>query len=198
MNEEELRNFQMWNFKKLESHLVSVGKTNDTNWLDNYLRPQFRKDMIHLIRMAQDSYLSRSSLFELFGVDFMLDENLDLWFIECNSGPVLKGSSEEKERFVTKMLKDQYEIIIGLTRSRMTRIIKYVNNLITSKTVKKTSNNTISMVDYDARKAEFDRLSKNWFEPEYIPKFTNGFYKIIDDNKVGVARYSGLLSEECL
>jgi len=197
MDEEELRNFQMWNFEELEEYIISTGKSNDTNWLDNFLRPQFKKAMVHLIRMSQDSYLKRSTLYELFGVDFMIDENLNLWFIECNSGPVLRGSSEEKERFLTKMLRDQLEIVLGLMRSRVKRIITFVNKLIEENQIYKLSAKEIYVLNLEQRRAEFAEITKNWFEPEFMPSPTNGFKKIIDDNLNGVERYSGLLSPEC-
>ena len=102
-----------------------------------------KKAMIHLIRLTQEPFLVRSSIYELFGVDFMLDENLNLWFIESNSAPMLVGGSEEKERFVTKMLKDQSEIITGLLRSRMKRVISYVNSLLEEDEVLRMSSEDI-------------------------------------------------------
>ena len=32
--------------------------------------------------------IKKPSVFELFGLDFMLDEDLNLLFIECNASPV--------------------------------------------------------------------------------------------------------------
>jgi hypothetical protein len=33
----------MWSMEKLANFLYSKNITNDPNWLDNYLRPQFKK-----------------------------------------------------------------------------------------------------------------------------------------------------------
>lgn len=78
----------MWSMTKLQQYLLEEGKITDPNWLDNYLRPAFKKAFTHLVMMTQHSYLRSSNVFELFGLDFMLDEHLNLWFIECNASPV--------------------------------------------------------------------------------------------------------------
>lgn len=49
--------------------------------------------------MTQHSYLKDSRVFEMFGLDFLLDSKLNLWFIECNASPVIQGTSEEKAKF---------------------------------------------------------------------------------------------------
>ena len=76
-------------------------------------------------------------MYELFGVDFMLDTDLGLWFIEANSTPAFDGYSEPMEEFIVKMLQDHAEIVHGLLKSRMKRIITYVNNLTTNGVVEK-------------------------------------------------------------
>ncbi len=198
LTEEELRNFQMWNFERLQAYLLEQGRITDKNWLNNYLRPEFKKAMIHLVRMVSDALLKRSQVYELFGVDFMLDDNLNLWFIECNSGPVLSGSSKEKEIFVTKMLVDQFEIVSGLLKSRMKRVIQYVNGIIEENQVNRLPGGAIEIKDLEIKQKEFKKLIENRFEREYELSWNNGFSKIVDDNYEGVERYSGLISEECL
>ena len=198
LNETELRNFQMWNLERLQDYLLQHKKITDSNWLDNYLRPEFKKAMIHLIRMVSGPFVKLSQLYELYGTDFMLDDNLNLWFIECNSGPVLSGSSEEKEKFVTKMLADQFEIVSGLLKSRMKRIINYVNKITHEGKARKLPSNEVYIVDLEQRQKEFQEIIKNRFEPEYEPSKGNGFSKIIDENYSGVEKYAGLISAECM
>lgn len=50
------------------------GKIKDDKWLDNYLRPQFKKSFVHLVLMTQHMFLKESNVFEMFGLDFMLDD----------------------------------------------------------------------------------------------------------------------------
>jgi len=198
MTEEELRNFQMWNFTRLQNYLLSTGKIKDDTWLDTHLRFHLQQQMAHIGRMTQGPFLKRSNIYELFGIDFIFDDDLNLWFIECNSGPVLEGTSHEKELFITKMLRDHFEIMFGYLRSRMKRVILYVNDLAREIPEENIYFDGIMVPDYDRRKAAFDKLSKNYLEPEYEVGKENGWRKVIDEGLEGVARYAGFIPEECL
>lgn len=46
--------------------------------------------------MSHSSFFKDARVFEMFGMDFVMDDKLNLWFIECNASPVLQGTSEEK------------------------------------------------------------------------------------------------------
>mmetsp|Transcript_32500 Transcript_32500/g.29344 ORF Transcript_32500/g.29344 Transcript_32500/m.29344 type:complete len:84 (+) Transcript_32500:961-1212(+) len=83
----------MWDFPKLQNYLLSNGLITDENWLDNHLRPEFKRAMIHLLRASYFSFWRSSQLFEIYGIDFLLDENMDLWFLENNMNPVLSATS---------------------------------------------------------------------------------------------------------
>lgn len=197
-NETELRDNQMWNFQRLQDYLLEKGLTTDKNWIDNYLRPELQKAMVHLVRMTQSPFMKKSQIYELFGIDFMIDSNLNLWFIECNSGPVLSGTSAQKLKFITKMLKDQFEIVFGLLKSRAKRIIAYVNMIIENGEVEKLPSGEVVVSGLENKRKEFLEIIKNRFEPEFEPSKGNGFYKIIDENLRGVDRFAGLIKEECL
>jgi len=129
MNNTEIQEYSTWHFDKLQDYLLERGMIDNDKWLDEYLRPQFKKVMVHLIRMSQDGYFQKSSVFELFGVDFIIDDNLDVWFIEANTMPLLQGFTVGTTRLMNQMLVDTFEIVQKLLRSRMKRIVGYVNNL---------------------------------------------------------------------
>lgn len=42
--------------------------------------------------------------FEVFGLDFMIDENLNVWLIEVNTNPCLEISSKLLGRIIPTML----------------------------------------------------------------------------------------------
>jgi len=197
LNETELRSFQMWTFKRLQDYLLEQKMIKDENWVDNYLRPEFKKAMIHLVRMTEGPFLRRSQTYELFGCDFMLDENLNLWFIECNSGPVLSGATEEKGKFVSKMLTDQYEIVFGMLRSRTKRIIAFVNSIIRNNEIERLPFGDVGIKDLEKKREHFKEITKNYVEPEFEPSPGNGFSKIYDGNLSGEDRYAGLIPKEC-
>mgnify|MGYP003878273451 CR=1 FL=1 len=201
MNETELMNFQMWNYTRLADYLIAEKMITSRDWLDEYLRPALMNAMQHLIRMTQFNYFRHSAHWEFFGVDFMLDQDLNLWFIECNSVPALEATNKEKEAFLMKLLKDQFEIVNGLLRSRIKRVINYVNMLIKNGLVRVISNedgNTrIELDRYAQRRKEFADLIKNRFEEEFEVSSDNEWYKIIDESVEGLGRYNGNIGIEC-
>ncbi len=109
---------------------------------------------------------------------------------------MLKGTSEEKVKFVSKMVVDQFEIAFGYMRSRMKRIIQFINKLTDE--VKDEFLEKKTLANIEEKRAEFRAISTNYFEPEFAPGPENGFHKIIDENFNGTERYAGLIAEECM
>jgi len=52
--------------------------------------------MVYIARMIKYALLQRSNTFELFGADFMLDDNLKLWFIESNTSPMMEATTDDR------------------------------------------------------------------------------------------------------
>jgi len=194
----QLKEDQSWLFDRFQKYIFEEGLVTDPNWVDNVLRPECKKAMIHLLRMSQHSFLKRSSVFELYGVDFMLDDQLNLWFIEANALPGLSEKSYDLTKFEGKMLRDEFDIIFRLLRSRMKRVFNYVNNIILRGEAMRVSGGRAYIKNLPVHIEEFAEVSKNRFEPEFEPLPNNGFVKIIDENFSGTKRYSDILSDECL
>ena len=183
-------------YEDLQVYLLEKDIISDPNWLDNYLRPQFKKAMVHLIRMGKAPFLKSSSVYELLGLDFMLDTDLNVWFIEANIFPSFEEYTKKEGLFLQKLAKDHFEIINGLLKSRTKRIVNYVNDLMRNDKGWRVGNKAF-FEDITQAKAEFKKISSNCFEPEFEPSSSNGFQKIVDENFDGLKRYSGLLEEEC-
>jgi len=198
MDEEALKQAQQWSYQKLQDYLMEKEIIKDPNWLDNHLRPQFKKAMIHLVRMTSHAFRKDKTTFQLFGVDFLLDTNLNLWFIEANSGPAIGGYSVPMEKFIVEMVQDHFEIVYGILRSRVKRILNYINKIVQEGEVVLLSTGEVEIKNLEAKRREFDKVSKNYFEKEFEPKPTNGFKKIVDANYEGVDMYQGYLEPECL
>ena len=197
MNETELRNFQMWNLTRFTKYLVSIGKVESIDWLDEYLRPSLQHAIQHAIRMSQEKYYTASPSFDLLGMDFMLDEDLNLWFLESNIGPALEGSNDEKERMISKLVKDQLEIVTAYLKSRTKRAIKYINWLGQTGLAKFNENGELKISKLDQRKKEFKAILKNYIDEEFEISSDNGWVKIIDENLEGLGRYNGMFNIEC-
>mmetsp|Transcript_22230 Transcript_22230/g.19066 ORF Transcript_22230/g.19066 Transcript_22230/m.19066 type:complete len:130 (+) Transcript_22230:1122-1511(+) len=113
----------------MQEYLLEKGKISDPNWLDNYLYPQFKKALIHLTRASKWSGVRFSQVYKYWGIDFIMDDDLNVYFIEANSGPGLNPNNEEKDRVFRSMLYGMFEIEFGLLRSRIKRIVNFVNRV---------------------------------------------------------------------
>lgn len=54
----------------------------------------------------------RNGCFELFGYDFMVDADLTVWLIECNTNPCLDESSGILRRLIPRMIDDAFRLTI--------------------------------------------------------------------------------------
>lgn len=62
-------------------------------------------------KRANQSY-QNSNFFELFGYDFMVDEDFNVWLIECNTNPSLAESAKYLEQLIPRMIEDMIKLTI--------------------------------------------------------------------------------------
>jgi len=146
--------------------------------------------MIHLARAVQGKLRVKSNVFEMFGVDFMLDDELNLWFIEANMSPQFLGTNEYKSQFLRKMFQDLFEIEYSYYRSRMTRVLAVLRAM--NKELK--SGGDLQIEEW---KSQYSAATKNRLEPEYQISPKNEFVLIVDKNLDGAYAYGGLLEDDC-
>jgi tubulin polyglutamylase TTLL1 len=196
LDEEGIKNFRLRTLKQFHEYALSHNITQDRNWLNSYLRPQFKKAMVHIVRSIEGNLLARSSVYELIGLDFIMDEDLHLWFTDANMKPLIFGAAEDKMELHMRMLGDMFEIITGLVRSRMHRIF-----LMIKKIEEMSHSNSLRPLDPEQRAENmvyYEDISKNYFEPDFMISSSNGFELIVDDNLNGHQKYAGLIDKDCL
>lgn len=57
----------------------------------------------------------RKFCFELFGYDFILDEEFNSWLIEVNTNPCLEESSELLKGLLPRMIEDMLKLTVDVT-----------------------------------------------------------------------------------
>lgn len=50
--------------------------------------------------------------FEVFGYDFMIDENFKVYLIECNTNPCLEIASPLMSRIIPELLENSFKIVL--------------------------------------------------------------------------------------
>ncbi|CAG9327613.1 unnamed protein product [Blepharisma stoltei] len=141
-----------WMYPQFLDYLVER-KDAGSDWLEKEFRPTIKSAIIHIMRSALHRLPRHPQLFELFGLDFIMDDNMKLWFIEANYDPGITSNTKAKEAMNSKMTIDIIELEYALG---------YNPSL-------------------------FDEILNN-----------TSFQWVIDERKKGVAKYHGLLGEDCL
>jgi len=52
--------------------------------------------------------------FELFGFDYIIDEDFNVFLIECNTNPCLEESSKLLETLLVRMLNDAFKLTLDV------------------------------------------------------------------------------------
>ena len=61
---------------------------------------------------ARDMVVQRENSHEMFGYDFMVDTNLNVWLIEVNSSPSMEHSTHVTEKLVKSILTEVPHLVI--------------------------------------------------------------------------------------
>lgn len=141
--------------------------------------------------MGKDRFWTHSNIYEMFGLDFMLDDKFNLWFIECNVSPQFISVNERRGKVLKKMLHDMFEIQYNYYKSRMTRVL----SVILKMEQEMLDNGSLNL---DKWRGEYAAAAKNKLEPQYKISENNAFKLIMDESKPGAGAYFGFIKHECL
>ena len=99
----------MWHSDQFIEYLGEEHGSEDL-W-ENKIQKQMKKIVTWSTMSVQDMVQNRRRSCELYGYDFMVDENLDVWLIEVNSSPAMDYSTDITERLVTRVLPDCVKVL---------------------------------------------------------------------------------------
>jgi len=190
MDLEQLRNFQMRLLPEFTKYLLRKGLITDKDWINKKLKRDFFKAYIHLAKMVEKKLERNPALFEVFGVDFVMDEKFNIFVVEVNASPMQVGTSSEKTRLMKKMNQGIVKITLAYLRSRVKRSIQFIAKH------KEDIKNGVNLANLAL---EFRELNRNRVEPEYEYLLEDiSWEKITDENIKGKDAYYGLIEDECI
>lgn len=67
---------------------------------------------IYSLKSCQEHIQNRKNSSEVYGYDFCIDENYNIWLIEINSSPSMDFSSDITEKLVKQMSDDYIKVVI--------------------------------------------------------------------------------------
>lgn len=118
---------QGWSFSQFEKYMT-MGNYVTQNWMQEVLRKTMKEYMLHIVRMNLELLLKHPRVFELYGLDFIMDENLHLWFIETNLTPCVTEKNEFKRDLNSKVIEDIVDMEYALMyNADFDAIVKHSN-----------------------------------------------------------------------
>jgi tubulin polyglutamylase TTLL1 len=130
---EEEEFFIDWNLEGLQELLIKEGRISNEMWLDEYLYPRIHRSLIHMVRSTYYTFVRDSryklalcSFGEFFAVDFLLDDDLEVWVLEVNYNPQVLAVTPDRILRNFKMVEDTLEIQFAYVRSKYLRLVAYL------------------------------------------------------------------------
>ncbi|CAJ1401738.1 unnamed protein product [Effrenium voratum] len=112
---EEEKDDTMWHSEEFREFLKSSKSEVEDPWAE-VVQPAMKFAVLKSLEAAQDNVVHRASSFELFGYDFMVDEDLKVWLIEINSSPDLSYSTSTTKQLVKQMIEDMMAVVVDVEK----------------------------------------------------------------------------------
>ena len=74
--------------------------------------------VINTLLAAQEQVENRPNTLEMYGLDLMMDDKLNVWLIEVNSSPAMDYSTEITERMVQEISEDIAKVVVDNNHGR--------------------------------------------------------------------------------
>lgn len=100
MNLEQLEDFQIQTFDEYFQFLKQTNQITDEKWLENYFIPEIKKTLLTSFLATKDQLYKNPGVYEMFGVDVILDESLKLSVIEINPSPMIISNLDKKTKIL--------------------------------------------------------------------------------------------------
>ena len=140
------KNFEgdMWTCYDFEKYI------GNKNWEE--IHEKIKNAIICSFYAVHNEIKPRTNSHELYGYDFMIDEDLNVYLIEVNASPALDYSTKITEMLVKSMIKDLIELVIDNDNARLCDL-RRKNNL--------ENNKFIQIFNESRDKVEFPRNIPN-------------------------------------
>ena len=98
-----------WEQKQLSDHMQ---EQFGYNHFEEVMKPKMKEQVKHSLMSCQEHVENRKNASEIYGYDFCIDSNWNVWLIEINSSPAFDFSSDVTERLVKMASEDLVKTVI--------------------------------------------------------------------------------------
>lgn len=93
----------MWSLEEYKKYLNTIDR--NTVW-DEVIYPGMKKCIIGVMLNGQNRIMGNKNRFELYGCDYVLDNDYKPWLIEINSNPDLNNTTEVTAQICPEVISD--------------------------------------------------------------------------------------------
>jgi len=102
----------------MNSQITLKKKYNGQDVFSEKIKPRMKQIVTWSLECVQDMVENSKNSMELYGYDFMIDENLNSWLIEINSSPAMDYSTPVTERLVKLVMEDTAKVVVDYGMSK--------------------------------------------------------------------------------
>ncbi|XP_033764220.1 protein polyglycylase TTLL10-like isoform X2 [Pecten maximus] len=114
-NYKENKEDSAWSMDKFNDYVNQHIKSQaniEHDWVYNTLTKQMQKIMIHCFNSVKHKLQARVGYFDLFGLDFMVDQDMKVWLIEVNVNPALHCNCSALKEVIPLVVEESLHISI--------------------------------------------------------------------------------------
>ena len=100
----------MWSVADFKAHLA-VTRGSDADW-DSSIAPAMRTAAVTAMKCAVERVSGRANTAQVYGLDFMVDDALNVWLIEVNSSPSMEHSTPITSRLCAAVAEDTFKVLL--------------------------------------------------------------------------------------
>ncbi|OWF40312.1 Protein polyglycylase TTLL10 [Mizuhopecten yessoensis] len=114
-NYKENKEDSAWSMDKFNDYVNEKIKPQanlEQDWVYNTLTKQMQKIMIHCFNSVKHKLTTRLGYFDLFGLDFMVDQDMKVWLIEVNVNPALHCNCSALKEVIPLVVEETLHISV--------------------------------------------------------------------------------------
>jgi len=92
----------------LEKELSFPAKT-----IEEKVWPEMKEIMKHIFESARDQFERKTGYFDLFGIDFILDDELRPWVLELNTNPAMWTNCQVTKELCPKVIRSTLDLVLA-------------------------------------------------------------------------------------
>ncbi|KAL3319460.1 Tubulin tyrosine ligase-like, member 10 [Cichlidogyrus casuarinus] len=103
----------VWSMSQLNDYVNEhySDKVNP-NWVHSVLELRMQRVMAHVFNSVRNKLASREGLFEIFGFDFMIDEDFKIWLIEVNTNPAMHTNCTVLNKVLPPIIEKSIYVVV--------------------------------------------------------------------------------------